>query len=80
MAKHSLRNFFRKLFVALNVTIGICFILSCYATELNQGDYWFTGLFPLGGIYFLATLIVFIFPSIKTVLLEVVSRYAPPRF
>jgi endonuclease/exonuclease/phosphatase family metal-dependent hydrolase len=28
---------------------------------LNQGDYWFTGLFPLGGIYFLATLIVFIF-------------------
>jgi endonuclease/exonuclease/phosphatase family metal-dependent hydrolase len=61
MAKHSLRNFFRKLFIAFNVTIGICFILSCYATELNQGDYWFIGLFPLGGIYFLATLVVFIF-------------------
>ncbi len=61
MAKHSLRNFFRKILLAFNVAISICFILSCYATQINEGDYWFTGLFPLGGIYFLAILVVFIF-------------------
>jgi hypothetical protein len=57
--------FFRKtsklIFLSINLLIAVFLLLGCYGSKINEGDYWFIGLFALATIYNLFLLIGFIF-------------------
>ena len=61
MSVNKLRRFTRNTFVFLNVITGIFFLLGCYASKINPGQFWMIGFFPLAAFYFLLILIAFIF-------------------
>lgn len=57
--------FFRKtsklIFLSINLLIAVFLLLGCYGSKINEGDYWFTGLFALATVYNLFLLIGFVF-------------------
>jgi len=48
--------------MGLIINLCLCLLLglACYGTSINQGDYWFLGLFPLGTPFFLAGVLAFL--------------------
>jgi endonuclease/exonuclease/phosphatase family metal-dependent hydrolase len=60
MAINSLKQFTKKLFLFLNITLAILFLLSCYNSWFNSQYVWFFGLLTLGSFYLLLLLILFI--------------------
>ncbi len=39
--------------VTVNVFFALALIVACYGSRINNGDYWFTGLFALSAVYLL---------------------------
>lgn len=46
--------------ICLNILAALSLLLSCYGTYINNGDYWFTGLFTLSSFYWLLINLAFI--------------------
>lgn len=70
----------KKIALLINIILCVLLILSCYSTRINNGDYWFMGLFALATIYFLGAVLfflvlwlfvkpIYLFPGIVTLLL-----------
>jgi len=46
-----MRRFTKIIFILCNLLLCICLILGCYGSRINDGDYWFLGLFTLATPY-----------------------------
>ena len=60
MAMQFMRKATKTIFISCNALVSVILILGCYGTRINDGDYWFMGLFTLAAFYFLIINIVFL--------------------
>jgi endonuclease/exonuclease/phosphatase family metal-dependent hydrolase len=55
-----MRRFTKFIFILCNLLLSICLILGCYGSRINEGDYWFLGLFTLATPYLVLLNMLFI--------------------
>ncbi len=70
MSKNFFRRLSKKFFIIANVTVGVLFLLGCYARWFNPANWWPIGLLTLACFYFLLLLVLFI----------IFWMFAKPRF
>ncbi len=61
MSTSLLRKTTRIILVIINIIIAVILLLGCYGSKINDGKYWFTGLFTLATIYSVFILVGFSF-------------------
>jgi endonuclease/exonuclease/phosphatase family metal-dependent hydrolase len=59
MSKSLFRIFTKKILLFINIAIGVCFIMGCYASWFNPNRFWYFGLLSLAAPYFLLALFCF---------------------
>ena len=60
MAMQFMRKATKTIFISCNALVSVILILGCYGTRINNGDYWFMGLFTLAAFYFLIINVIFL--------------------
>ena len=55
-----MRRFTKINFILCNFLLCVCLILGCYGSRINEGDYWFLGLFTLATPYLIIIHLLFI--------------------
>ena len=59
MAGQFLRKFTKTILLFCNGITGLSLLLACYGSSINNGAYWFIGLFTLATIYLLIVSVLF---------------------